>query len=53
MVDELTELIRTAGTPAFEAREQDALNRVHQDYFAAVADLSLSTRRAQASETAD
>jgi hypothetical protein len=42
MVDELTELIRTAGTSVFEAREQDILNRVHQEYFAAVADLSRS-----------
>jgi cob(I)alamin adenosyltransferase len=40
MVDELTQLIRTAGTSTFEAREQDVLNRVHQEYFAAVADLS-------------
>jgi hypothetical protein len=42
MVDGLTELIRTAGTSTFEAREQEVLNRVHQEYFAAVADLSRS-----------
>jgi hypothetical protein len=39
MVDEL---IRTAGTSTFEARERDVLNRVHQEYFATVADLSRS-----------
>jgi hypothetical protein len=39
IVTELTELISLADSAEFPAREQQALARVHEQYFAAVTDL--------------